>query len=281
MLDDERFWAETIDMPPGVTEEQIGDWERRYGVVLPRLLRGVLARQDGGYYRYAPILVRALDEIRPKSAEFWEWAEPHVEVTEDTRAFDFAEACSGPYGFLFHYNAQRPAGEPGVWAYVRGEAVVYDGADSLEEFFAQAIRWSNAPEQDWHKAQAEADILARETVEVAALDQILARRKRFLFLYTREQGPRGTALTVTAIPLPLDAQATEIRPARPAPAPTFVLRLRPEVADEMDRAESTQFPDGRWAVSESLGVPHDVGIESADRARLESLRARLINCEII
>src|SRR5215467_7485297 len=59
---------------PGVTKEQIADWERAHRVRLPDILRQALARQNGGFVGDTRFHILPLEDIGNPDAEFWEWA---------------------------------------------------------------------------------------------------------------------------------------------------------------------------------------------------------------
>src|SRR5258708_2545973 len=109
MIDFDRFWAEPGILPgmsamesqavlqetaygladealfpgPGVTAQQVEDWERAQGVRLPDVLRQALGRQTGGYVRDSHVRVLPLAEIGRPDEELWEDASYDEEEVPD------------------------------------------------------------------------------------------------------------------------------------------------------------------------------------------------------
>ncbi len=297
MIDFERFWQkgsnnpyedegpDGVEDPPGVTAEEIREWEQQYGVTLPEPIRTALGLRNGGSVRNTSIEVLPLDQIVPVDDDFCQ----HTDIDEDEApdhgllfVFGYEMECGGT--FLLNFNAQGPGGPPSVYIDHHGEST-YLVDDTIGGLFESALASSDVPEVNWSEGAEDLPIVARETIdltalwrdEAASLDQILARQGESLVLFTRERSPRGEVLTRTTLPLPLEAAA--VQPLRPAPNATFALHLQPAVSDGIVQVRSETNDDGRWKNSVGHGAPIYVNFESTDRDRLRALRAQLLGDE--
>ncbi len=268
----------------GVTADQIRDWERRHGVNLPEPLRTALRIRNGGPVRNTAFEIVPLEEIVPVDDDFWN----HTEIDEDEApdhalvfVFGAETQCGGT--LIANFNANGPRGCPSVYIDFHGESTEQLD-ESLADFFESVLISSESPSVDWLElSRSRAAIITRESIDLAALhgkqpsslEQVLAQVGECLILLTREQSPEGTILTRTVLPLPLDPEAAEIEPYRPAPITTFGLHLEPTDNEGIVHTQSEMHDDGRWKNSTTEGVPIYVTLESTDRGRLESLRSQL------
>jgi hypothetical protein len=298
MIDFDRFWMDRPDpyadenddeaeVPPGVTAEEICDWEEEHGVTLPEPIRTALGRRNGGAVRNTTTEILPLDQIVPVDDDFWEWAEIDEDEAPDRGLmFVFGNETQSGGTFLMNFNARGPGGEPSVYIDYHGEGS-HQVNEMIGGFFEAMLASSAEPGVDWPEAEASRDVLARETIDLSALydgspaseDQILAREGEALVLFTRERSPEGEALTRTRLPLPLDASWAEIRPLRPDPIGTFALHLQPAESAGIVEVRSETNDDGRWKDTTSHGVPIYVKFESTDRERLRALRSQLLGDE--
>jgi hypothetical protein len=285
--EDETQGATSAKVTPGVTAEEILEWEREYGVKLPEPIRTALGIRNGGFVRNAPIQVLPLDEIVPADDEFWEYTEIEEDEAPDHRLmFVFGSDTEIGGTLLMNFNARGPEGSPSVYIDHHGESTSLFN-ETIGGLFEAALASAAGPSVDWSEFDAGVPIIARETIDLSAVyrgkpaseDQVLARVAETLVLLTRERSPEGTVLTRTTLPLPLDAGAAEVRPHRPAPISTFVLHLQPEDNDGIVYVRSETNADGRWKNSTQQGVPIYYTFESTDRHRLQSLRTQLFGTE--
>jgi hypothetical protein len=300
MIDFARFWMEgnspyedegpgatDTEVPPGVTAEEIREWEREYGVTLPEPLRTALGLRNGGFVRNTAIEVLPLDQIVPVADDFWEYTEIEEDEAPDrSLLFIFGNEMQGGATFLMNFNARGPEGAPSVYLDYHGEST-YLVHDAIGDLFEAELASSAEPGVDWSEAESGLPVLARETIDLsssyggrsASEEQVLARQDEALILFTRLRSPDGEVLTRTTLPLPLDAGWAEVRPYRPAPIATFALHLQPAESDGIVETRSERNDDGRWKNSTGRGVPIYVTFESTDRDRLQSLRGQLLGTE--
>lgn len=295
MIDFARFWAapevfaeddEPDEPAPGATPEALAAWDAEHGVRLPEPLRTAFQIQDGGDVRNTAIQVHPLAEIVPVDDDFWEWTElDEAEAPDRALVFEwgYANDCGGT--ILMNFNAGGPTGSPSVYYDFHGEQTSHV-AGSIAQFFAEQLASDESPSIRWEEAEAQPDIIARETLTFdygdagpATLDQILARVGEGVALFARERTGSGESLTRTVLPLPLRSEMTSIQPLRPAPSATFSLHLYPSEPEGIRWAESTTDDDGRWKNSTGQGAPVFGSFEATDRARLETLRAELLGSE--
>jgi hypothetical protein len=289
MIDLDRFWmddgraGEDREEQPGATPEELEEWQERHGVVLPRLLREVLARKDGGALRDAPIEILPLGEIKPVGEEFWERAWFDEEVEDRGLVFEFAQHGEVDLGFLLDFNANGPGGEPRVLFYTHGDCDVELAADSFDEFLEAEVGTEETPAVDWDETAADADVIGRELVETSSwdgaqssLEQVLIRRGEGLVLYTRLCEAGAEVLTRTTLPGPIVASLATISAYRPPPTPSFALHLQSQEFEGIVYLASSRAGDSGWKNTESHGTPIYVAFESADRGRLEALRAAVL-----
>lgn len=300
MADFDRFWSERNspyddedpdatgpEPPPGATEGEIVAWERAHGVTLPEPIRTALGLRDGGYVRNATIQVLPLDQIVPVDDDFWD----HTEIGDDEapdRGLVFVLGYEMEVGgtYVMNFNARGPHGAPSVSLDIHGESTHFID-DSIGGFFEAALASSAVPDVNWSEGVEDLPIVAREAVDLTALwggkpaskDQVLARQGGALVLFTRERSPNGEVLTRTTLPLPLDAHQVGVRPYRPAPNATFAIYLQPTESEGIVEVRSETNDDGRWKNTTSRGAPIYVTFESADRDRLQALRAQLLGPE--
>lgn len=286
--DDDEIANQTGDeTPPGLSKKQIAAWEKKHGVKLPEVLRKALAIRNGGCVRNSSIDVLPLEQIEPVDDEFWEWAafDDVEEALDHDLVFVFGEESETGARAIMNFNARGPQGEPSVYFDYHGESTDLQN-DTFSGFFAAMLASADEPSVDWSETE-QLEIVARESIRVAgnykgqpaSLDQVLAREKKALVLFTRERSSEGETLTRTTLPLPLDASWAEISPLRPAPIPTYALHLQPEESDDIIEQQSETNDDGRWKNSTGHGAPIYVTFESTDRERLEDLRKRLLGAK--
>ena len=304
MIDFIRFWTEDRttyqdrDFAPGVIDPEVNRgvtadailaWERQYGVTLPEPIRTALSLRNGGCVRNTSIEVLPLAAIVPVDDDFWEHTDiDEDEVPEHNLLFEFGShnECGGT--FLMNFNANGPEGAPSVYIDYHGESSSLF-SDTITEFFDDQLAASPEPVVDWSETKQVRGItiIARETIDLSALyegkaaseDQVLARVDEALVLFKREQSPRGTTLTRTTLPLPLEEEAAGVGPHRPAPLPTFVLHLQPADTDGIIHKAAETDEDGRWKNSTQVGTPIYVMFESPDRESLQALRTKLFGNE--
>ena len=252
MIDFTRFWTEDrttyqdqyfapgaidAEVNRGVTADAILAWERQYGVTLPEPIRTALGLRNGGCVRNTSVEVLPLAAIVPADDDFWDHTDiDEDEVPEHDLMFAFGSENESGGTFLMNFNANGPEGAPSVYIDYHGESSSLV-SDTITEFFHAQLAASPGPSVDWSETEARRGItvIARETIDLSALykgkaaseDQVLARVDDALVFFTREQSPSGTILTRTTLPLPLDEEAAEIEPHRPAPLATFALHLQP------------------------------------------------------
>jgi hypothetical protein len=267
---------------PGVTEEQIADWEHTRQVQLPDVLRRALMRQDGGFVRDTQFRILPLEEIDRPDDEFWEWVNyEKEEVPDRNMVFQFAEDESGGV-YLLNFAAGAGDREPGIFVHHSDPGDMDRCSKSITKFFDGMLQTFDSPSVDWSKAEALA-VIARETIDLSPLhggkpaskEQVLGRQGKAIVLFTREQTPVGETYSQTTLPEPLLHQAAMLQTYRPAPVSTFSLMLQPENIAAIVHVESQRTGDGRWKNSTSHGNPVCVLLESADRGRLEALRREL------
>jgi hypothetical protein len=304
MIDFTRFWTEhrttyqdqyyapgaiDAEVNRGVTADAILAWERQYGVTLPEPIRTVLGLRNGGCVRNCSVEVLPLGAIVPADDDFWDHTDiDEDEVPEHNLMFAFGSENQSGGTLLMNFNANGPEGAPSVYIDYHGESSSLV-SDTIIEFFEAQLAASPRPSVDWSVTEARRGItiIARETIDLSALykgkaaseDQVLARVNDALVLFKRQQSPIGTTLTRTTLPLPLEEEAAEIGPHRPAPLPTFVLHLQPADTDGISHEESQTDLDGLWKNSTQEGTPIYVTWESTDRDRLEALRTKLFGNE--
>jgi hypothetical protein len=289
MIDLDRFWmddepaGEDREDGPEATPGELASWEARHGVVLPRLLHEVLARRNGGALRDAPIEILPLDQIKPVGEEFWERAWFEEEIEDRGLVFEFAQHGEVDLGFLLDYNARGPEGEPRVLFYTHGDCDVESAADSFEEFLEAEVGTEATPAVDWDETSADADVLGRELVETSSwdgasssLEQVLVRRGEGLLLYTRLREGDAEVLTKTTLPGPIVAPLATINAYRPPPTPSFALHLQSHESEGIVYLASSRAGGSGWKNTEAHGTPIYVAFESADRGRLEELRAAVL-----
>jgi hypothetical protein len=260
---------------PGVTAEQIADWEKAHRVRLPEVLRQALARQNGGFVRETRFQILPLEKIQNPVAEFWEWASYKADEVPDRGAvFRFAEDEFGGTHFL-NYGAGEAPLDPGVLVHHHDPGDLRVRAKSVSKFFDRMLATSDSPSVDWPETGS-LQVIARESIDLSPIhggrsarkEQVLGRKDGALILWTYEQTPAGESYSRTALPEPLEAQAAMLQPHRPAPAATFGLTLQPRDTEGIAALESERTSDGRWKNSTSHGVPICVMFESADLSRL-------------
>jgi len=289
MIDLDRFWMdderaeEDREHGLGATPEELADWQARFGVVLPRLLREVLARKDGGSLRDAPIDILPLGKIKPVGEDFWEQASFDGEIEDRDLVFEFAQHAEVDLGFLLDFNADGPEGEPRILFYTHGDFDVELAADSFDEFLEAEVGTEETPAVDWDETTDDADLLGRELVETSnwdgaqsSLEQVLIRRGDGLVLYTRLREADAEVLTKTALPGPIVASLATINAYRPPPNPSFALHLQSQEFEGIVYLASSKAGGSGWKNTETHGTPIYVAFESADRGRLEALRAAVL-----
>jgi hypothetical protein len=268
---------------PGVTAQQIEDWERERGVRLPDVLRQAMARQNGGYVYRSHIRILPLAQIANPEEDFWEWASYEEEdVADRDLVFQFAEDEDLGGSFFLDYNLKGPQQEPGVLEYHSDPGDLDRRAKSVTKFFARMLETFEGPLVNWSETESLEEI-ARETIDLSEFykapakeEQVLGRQAGVLVLFTREQALSGQHLTKTTLPEPLDRRMAMIRPFRPAPVGTYGLILQPEKSEGIVELDSQQTPEGQWKNHTSHGVPVCVQFESHERSRLEELRRTLL-----
>ena len=283
-LPDDEFEADGFEeVHPGVDSETIRAWEAEHRVTLPELLRNALAIQNGGFVRNAPMEILPLEEIAPVDEEFWEFTEiEHHDAPNHDLMFVLGQETDVGGTYLLNFNAQGPAGEPGVYLDLHGEST-YHLADSLEDLLNELLASSRAPGVNWSETK-DLPALARESIDLSSLyrgkpasvDQVLVCRGEALVLFTRQRSPDGERLTRTLLPLPLDNSWVLIDANRPAPIGTYALHLQPTETDRIVHQESQTNADGMWKNSIEHGAPIYVTYESTRRESLESLRRQLL-----
>jgi hypothetical protein len=297
MINFERFWlqgngpyedeaTEFDEAPPGVTAEEIRAWEDERGVTLPEPLRTALGLRNGGYVRNTGVEILPLGEMVPVDDDFWDHTELDEDEAEDrSLLFVFGSDMNGGT-LLMNFNAQGPEGPPSVYVDYHGEST--DRLDdAIGDFFEGALRSDDAPSVDWSEAEASTDVIARETIDYAHVyggkpaseEQVLVRKGAALVLFTRRRSPLGESLTRTELPLPLDAEQSQIRPFGGASTSAFALHLQPLETSGIVETTSETTEDGRWKNSTSYGVPIYAPFRSTDQGRLEALREPLFGAE--
>ena len=294
MIDFERFWMEgdhpyqdsaDVKVPPGVTAEEIAEWEQKHGVTLPEPIRTALGVRNGGFVRNTSIEIGSLDEIVPADAQFWEWTElDDDEVPDHSLMFVFGSTDSAR--LLMNFNANGPEGSPSVYIDHHGESTNFLD-DTILGYFENELEASDEPSVDWSETESGLSILARTTLDLSAgyngepasEEQVLARDGETLILFTSMQSPEGETLTRTTLPLPLDPEWANIQPLRPGSNGTFALHLQPTESAGIIHMESETNEDGRYKNTTVTEVPVYVQFESTDRAILESLRTQLFGID--
>ncbi|HEV3145384.1 MAG TPA: SMI1/KNR4 family protein [Gemmataceae bacterium] len=315
MIDFEQFWAETGCLPgmskeeteaqllqlanqygpaaagsfnpladpmfnpgPGLSAEQIAEWEQERGVRLPDVLRQAFARQNGGFVYDTHLHILPLEEVANPDDDFWEFASyEEEEISDRSLVFRFAEEqeCDGE--LFLNFNAGGPEGEPCVMSYHSDPGDLNRHAKSVTRFLTRMLETFEAPSVDWSET-GRLEIVARETIDLsptynvpAQVEEILARQGNTFILFIRERTPAGESLTKTTFPAPLSHQAAIIQPLGPQPV-MHMLLLQPENFDNIVQLTSKQMRSGRWKNSTSKGAPICMPWKSQDRGRLEALR---------
>jgi hypothetical protein len=275
-------------VPPGVSADEILNWEQFHGVSLPEPIRTALCRRNGGFVRSAPIQILPLNEMVPVDDDFWEHTDIDEEEAPDHNlmfVFGYEMEVGGTY--LMNFNAIGPRGAPSVYLDFHGEQTQLINK-SLNVFFEKALASDAHPSVNWSEAERSATVIARETIDISSLHKgkrasqelVLLREGKTLVLFSRLRSPEGETLARTVLPLPLDSDWAEIDSYRPAPIGSFGLHLQPQDDDGIVQHQSTKDADGKWKNSTSRGVPIYVTFESKDRDRLRALRAQLLGDEL-
>ncbi|MCG6154727.1 SMI1/KNR4 family protein [Rubinisphaera margarita] len=283
-----EFWLDCFK-DAGVTEEELADWENAHGVTIPSLLRRALLEQNGGLVmRGKDLRINRLDEILPPDAEFWEFADHELEEGCDdyNRSLVFWFGCDEHLGgrFLIDFNESGPRSEPVVLEYTSdpGEACVI--ADTFEDFINERTTREDAPLFAWSETETLDDVIARQTIDLAAdshllvrLEQVLGRKEGRLVLYVHELTGEEERYERIFIPEPLDATMSTVQRCRPAPANTWFLHLYPVDADGIESATSVRVSDeDEWDNEEADGVPVYATFESNNRDLLKQIRQQLL-----
>jgi hypothetical protein len=263
---------------PGLTAEQIAEWESEHGVRLPVILREAFARQNGGFVYDTHLRILPLEEIAKPDEEFWNWASyEEEEIPVRNLVFRFAEDQEVDGELFLNFNIEGPQGEPAVMTYHSDPGDINRQAKSVTKFLTRKLETFEAPAIDWSETER-LEIVARETVDrselhsaPAQLEQVLARQDGSLVLFTREHSPGGETLTRTTLPEPLSKDMARID-RHPA---TYALMLYPEESDGIVQLESKQMRSGRWKNRTMKGAPVYVEFESDERSRVEALRKTL------
>jgi hypothetical protein len=281
MMDFDQFWGDNGESAaPGVSEQQLRAWEERYQVALPAALRWALRRRDGGHVCGAEVQILPLGEIQPadeESLSFDEDADRDLALV-----FRFGRGRESGGDYLMDYNARGPE-SPSVYIHYNDGTGATLLEESFDGFLEQLVAASPGPHVDWSETERSQDVVARETVDLTAfyrtaahLEQVLVRRGNSLVLYSRQVSPDGEALAKTALPLPTHGALVMVVRMRPAPNSTFGLHLQPEDNGGIVRLESRRKGTDQWVNTATQGAPVYVRFESADRDRLEAIRARVL-----
>jgi hypothetical protein len=302
MINFSRFWTTDVspdedenfdaiepgaEVPPGAPAAEIQEWESRHKLKLPEPIRTAIGIRNGGNVRNTSIEILPLDQIVPVDDDFWEYTEiSEEEAPQHQLLFIFGNETETGGTFLMNFNARGPAGEPSVYIDHHGEST-YLVNQSLSAFFESEMATSPEPTVKWADAQKDADPIARVDIDLssiydgahASFEQALTRGSDELILFTRERSPGIETVSRTTLPLPLDPDWAQIRPFRPAPIRTFSLHLQPVNTDGIVEKRSSKTADGQWKNATSRGTPIYVMFESADRGKLETLRAQVLGSE--
>jgi hypothetical protein len=285
MIDLDQFWADKDDVHSrGVSADQVKAWEREHCVSLPKLLRDILERRDGGFVRHAQVEIHPLAEIRPVDDDFWRFTEiSGGEAADHSLVFVLGQDTEIGGQYLLNFNAQGRAGEPSIYLFFNDGCGARMVSSSLEGLLKELLTFDKAPHIDWAEAQESAHDFARETIDLsglyaapASLDQVLTRRGDALVFFTRLQSPADHTLTKTTLPQPLDSGMAEISKHRPHPDATFALNLQPKRTRGIIHLESNRVDEGMWKNQTSQGVPTGVSFESTTRESLEAIRTQLL-----
>jgi hypothetical protein len=275
-VDPTKIWDDADDEPkqPGVTAADIAEWEDQHGLTLPKLLRELLALQDGGMVQHEPIRVLPLDEMVPPDEEFWNWTViDESSVRNREWVITFAWGDDEPQ-YLLNFNAGGPHGEPTVYSWYHDPGDMALEASSLAEFFGKVTETFPTPAVDWDETTRLDVVLFHERIdfgENGGDEYILGRQNGVLVLYERDLS--GQTLSRTAIPEPI---ATSIEECSPSPCRTYGLNLEPEDPDGILSVESTRMSDGTWKNRTEHGVPVYATVESRSRKALDALRETLV-----
>jgi hypothetical protein len=264
---------------PGLTAEQLDEWERERGVKLPDLLRQAFAKQNGGFVYATQLRILPLEEIATPDEEFWQYAcceEEHVPDRELILRFAEEQEVDGE--LFLNYNANGPEGEPAVMSYHSDPGDLNPYSKSVTKLLTRMLETFDAPSVAWSETER-GEVVARETVDLSALHQapaqleeVLVRQDGSLVLFTREQTAAGGTLSRTTLPEPLSKDMCMID----RHAASFALMLYPEKSDGIVQLESKQMRSGRWKNRTMKGAPVYVNFESPSRERLEALRKTLL-----
>jgi SMI1/KNR4 family protein SUKH-1 len=315
----ERF-GKTLPGGPGVTEQEIADWERNHRVQLPELLANVLRIQNGGAVRDTNIFIEALPDIAPVAEHFWEWADIEEEFASRALVFSFAhDDMAGQY--LLNYNACGPRGEPSVYLFWANDMSCEKKADSVEECFAKELGLEEETDETpeprrirpiatkgepsvygprpsrpcvhWSETD-ELEALFRENLDLthhdrgvpATCEHVLCRKDEMLVFF-EHMDVRGQeeSYTRTALPLPLVAEgalgAGVIAPLDAARPSIWTLHLQPRDSNGIVSHDARMKSGGRWKNETCNGAPIYVQLWSADRTKLEQLRLKLLGAEAV
>jgi hypothetical protein len=268
---------------PGVTTENIRNWERKRGVRLPEVLREAFARQDGGFVRETTFRILPLAKIAPPDSELRECLEyDENEIPDQTRFLRFAEDAERDETYFLNYGITGARGEPSVFEWHSDPGELTRCAKSVTKFLDRMIETFDAPSVDWSQTEA-VKVLARETIDESAVyrapaerEQILGRLGETLVLFVRERTPHGETLSKLTIAEPLAGEMTMIWPGGPA-TETCRLQIYPRNPDGVVGISSERTSDGRWKNHQRDAVPM---FDSRNRESLVAIRRTLLGDEV-
>lgn len=285
MNEESCLWGSVESEVQGLPKEQILKWESDHGLQLPKTLRRAYREQNGGVVKGTSIHLFPLEDFVVPDDEMWGWGLKDEENFEDrNRVIVIGDDNNVGGNFLLNYNCCHEDGDPSIWSYF------YDGtganrlSKSVSRFLKKASAISESPTVDWSESNT-LPILIDESIDESPwlppgtiTRYRLIRQDAKLVLFRQglnlESGDGGQRFTRTELPLPLDADSTELKLRRPGGP--WALSLKPENSDEIVSMESVQVPSGGWKNRRHQGVPIYEMIESESKERLEQLRVQLI-----
>lgn len=285
-IDLDRFWddADVEPKQPGIEKQDLLAWQRRQGVLLPRVLRAVLHRQNGGLVRNSTLRILPLDEMVPMDEEFWEYADHDEESIRDRdQVLMFARDDNGEPIYLMNFNAYGPHGEPTVHHFFGDGGEITDEAKTPLRFFTALTAVADGPALDWDETTRVDPVLHQEKIDLglahggqpAFAEVVFGRLDGSLVLYTHEQTPNSDTFTKTTIPEQLDKSAASIDAYRPKPIKTHTLHVEPKDSEGIVSITSERMGDEGWKNTTDHGVPVYVAIESRSKETLQTLRETL------
>jgi hypothetical protein len=259
-------------------------WEKKQGVVFPKILRQLYLQQNGGPVADSTLELNALKEIRPLTEDDLR----HMDFTSEggKRGKVFSLGGDGSNGwFLLNYEA-GPTKEPCLWEFVNNACDLFRRAKTVEEFLRAEITTDDAPAFAWDETGQLDEVLAHERLDFSKetgftdiTEIVLGRKGKRLYFYSRSLEGKVERQERTYLPEPLDASEARVEEFRPSPTRTYELHLEPKKSDKIDTVEAVRTRKGRWKNRHTPGVPVWVGVESTDKAKLRALREKLFGTQ--